>query len=292
LRLITDGDYNLRVVTTAPGEGAASVSDPIKLRVDTYSPTGGRDFWLAPNQDFAENNTGIGQHDLTTNNTQPTFRVTLPPDAEAGNRVIINRDTTTPTSRIQVNYELTQADVDRGYADATALADVVSGRFRYYLQDQAENTQYQTYFDLTIDSAPTGDPNARISPTLASRDRSDDGGANSVTNRNTGLLFEAKNRSYNPPTGTYRLELMIRKEGESDFESLGFTHRPDRRYHFEYNGDPLPDGTHEIAIRTHDAAGNISVLSPINDLVIDTTAPASSEITVGLDASKGHRRSG
>jgi hypothetical protein len=125
---LTSGDHTITARVQNAG-GLSSPSSGLALAIDTASPGAPAGIVVTPADQ--------GDHALQTANTQPTFRITLPANAVAGDVATLEIDTVDDATAT-----LTGTDISNGYADIQSsgtLADDTLYDISAFLTDVAGN---------------------------------------------------------------------------------------------------------------------------------------------------------
>ncbi|HXF87893.1 MAG TPA: Ig-like domain-containing protein, partial [Xanthobacteraceae bacterium] len=145
---LADGNYVFTATATDAANNVSDPSAPFNVTVDTVTPTGGTPDLLAASD------TGTANDDDLTNDTTPTFRVSLDPSVAAGDTVELllgGNPFATP-----VTHLITADDISAGFAELTVSdgdlgvdgAKSISAKFT----DPAGNTSTTGALDVTLDT--------------------------------------------------------------------------------------------------------------------------------------------
>ena len=144
---LQDGTYRLYAFDAAGNLSTASGATITIDSTDTTVPSGSVDL-------LASSDSGVSDSDNITNDTTPTFRVTLA-NAEAGDRVeLLRNGNAFATPIVQV---LDATDLSNGYVDFTVTAGHLGGNgvqgINAVVSDPAGNSSTSLTLELTLDTA-------------------------------------------------------------------------------------------------------------------------------------------
>eukprot|EP01032_Pedospumella_encystans_P008299 gene8299-9871_t len=147
---MAEGVHLIRALQTDLAGNTSVASEALRLTVDR-SPQPPLTIDLAPGQD-----NGLFADDKITSHARPTFRVTLAPQARAGDRIELYNAMTTHPSYLIGSVQLSANDLARGHVDVTSTKDL-SGTYNPYAGS------YSGIYGRTVDAA--GNPqNLNVDP--------------------------------------------------------------------------------------------------------------------------------
>jgi hypothetical protein len=256
---LTDGLFNLRAVTTdTSGNSSVSLS-PVNFTLDRSSNPA-QALALLTDRQLTGNDSGVSAYDSVTQSTTPRFRITLPRDAEVGDKVELTRYTTYDASYLIAQGTLASGDITAGYIDLTSstlAAATYSGgtAITAWFTDRAGNRSTGVSLSsLVIDQTA---PSAGTTINLLN---ADDTGVSATDN----IIRYGTNFSVGNTSGlaSDAVQVGVYDVFNSIETLLGYASiNASRLWNFTYTGTALADGTHSLGIKTTDAAGNTSALS-------------------------------
>lgn len=272
------GNHRLRAIASDTEGNISLASASLPLTVDRQPASAPDAITLLSNSD-----TGLRSNDRLTADNQPTFRITLPQDAQVGDVVWLTyaayvSDPNHPY--VLGTWTLTAADIvdgGRGYVDIESrqvMADrawtTASGYFiGAYIVDMAGNMgRMQVLPSLQIDTvapnpstAPSSYPPA---PLLASMDDSGSSRSDGITVVNKGFTLYGT-----VPAGTRRVELF---DGDT---SLGYAQMlSDTSWTYNHTAAAYGPSTRVFTLTATDEAGNVSRRSLPLMITFDANPPA------------------
>src|SRR6056297_975009 len=271
----TDGGSNWSGTPPTPGQGPNTIivretelagnvgTDTLTSTLDTVAPT------LPGTPDIrASSDSGNTNSDDNTNSTSPTFGVDVSA-LSVGDTVEL---LLVSPSSVLATYTVTGSETD-------GIAEIPSGflfdgsnAITARATDAAGNVgALSPALVITVDTMP---PNTPGTPDLIAA--SDSGITNDNITNDTTPTFSVNVSALDVGD---RLELVDTSNGDAVVAS--YVKAPGDTV-VQVTASSLSDGTHGLATRAVDAAGNVSAPSGAINVVIDTTADATSDLTVSF----------